>query len=701
MSKKNRTAPGNEFSTLIPLIGFTFLLLVFAAPIGPDLNDHMLVKSSLVEVYVGILAILFLFKFNDGKLYFIKESIPALLILFVIWGMISLFWSANTDYGIVLLFKWLTGALLATLVFQIRSYDELMKIPGYLFLACVILSFIGIIQYLFGFDLISQNKSPASTFANKNMAGQIVVLSWMLGAYLFVRNTSKEPLVQYYYAIGTSLALSYAVYTNSRAVWLSIFAQILLLTVFLLAAKVQKVKVIDFRRINGRAAAVAAILFLLLVNFNGNGFKPIWETLGSRLAEIETETAIVEGAEGFKRFLLWNSTIDMIKDKPLLGAGLGGFEATHQQYAYGDTVYSAHAHNDYLQYTAELGVVAVLLIVSIGGLFIYKAIGLISRTGESHNFPRYVVLALLAGIAVDAVFSFPLQLIGPTILVSGLLGVFFRLGCLEGIKAKGIKAKGIKEEDMPVTTEKSISLKSLARPVILTFLIPFTLVMAWAHLEWSLTLDELSEVASKKRTKQALDLATLIEPPTFRRFVWILTNDYRSIEPRKAEKIAKAYALVNDNDVIVNNTLALTGILRKNYTQARLYLKKARALETDGNYSSYVSELVMYGQLKDLDGLRKTLNILESEPRKMVMAQKYNLVAMGTTAYQLGELDHAVDLLEENIRAYPGFDASYTPVIQILVKLKRHSEAREKLEKLKVIVGDTPLTEGLGKLVDS
>lgn len=666
---------------LVPLLGFSFLILVFAAPVGPDLNDHMLVKASALEAYVWTIAVLFLFKFNDGNLHFVKEAIPIVLGLFIGWGILSLFWSANAHYGIVLLLKWLTGALLAILAFQIKTYVNITRLLQYLFAACVFISLMGIFQHLFGLDLIYQTKPPAATFANRNMAGQIIVLSWLPGVYFLLQSTKKDSFAQYYYAIGVVLAITYAIYIGSRAVWISIFIQMLLLAAFLIAGKFQKVRTVKPECLNKKALASAIIFFLLLINFDSGGFKPVWSTLADRITDTQEEASRVEGPGAFKRFLLWNSTLEMIKDKPLLGAGMGGFEATHQQFAYGDTVYSAKAHNDYLQTTSELGVIAPILILVLGLLLLRKSWLLLSNTGDTHSLARYMLLVILAGMAVDAFFSFPLQLLGPIIIVSILLGLFFRLNYLQA------------------EADSKIQLGPTLQMAVASILVPLTLLIFWLNIEWSMRLQELSDFVKAERTRQTLNLETTIEHPTFKQFVWILTNQYRSTKPRKAEKIAKAYEVVNDQDVIVANTLALTAILQKNYEQGRAYLKKARALEADGNYSSWVSELVMYGQLNDKQGLRRVLDLMETKPRKELMAQQYTMVAMASTAYQLGDPEHAASLLKENISVHPFYSPSHERLVQILVKLNRRDEAREYLQHLKSIVGENNVVMALEQII--
>jgi tetratricopeptide (TPR) repeat protein len=85
----------------------------------------------------------------------------------------------------------------------------------------------------------------------------------------------------------------------------------------------------------------------------------------------------------------------------------------------------------------------------------------------------------------------------------------------------------------------------------------------------------------------------------------------------------------------------------------------------------------------------------------MILVQPYNLVAMALAAYQLEQREHAVELLEENIRAYPVYSPSYERIVQILIQLKRQPEAKEYLQKLEGIAGENQLTQGLRKLVDS
>jgi hypothetical protein len=73
------------------------------------------------------------------------------------------------------------------------------------------------------------------------------------------------------------------------------------------------------------------------------------------------------------------SNIDALaywKDYPLLGSGLGTFKVPFQQYKTPDlkSYHSKNAHNDYLQFATETGVIGILLLMSIIMSTFFKAI---------------------------------------------------------------------------------------------------------------------------------------------------------------------------------------------------------------------------------------------------------------------------------------------------------------------------------------
>jgi len=98
-----------------------------------------------------------------------------------------------------------------------------------------------------------------------------------------------------------------------------------------------------------------------------------------------------------QRPLYWANTIGILSEFPIFGAGLGTFTSIYPDFEQsGRLVRIEHAHNDYLEYLAELGVVGFLLLLG-GILFIFVTSFLVWRL---RRYPQAKGLALGGIIAV-------------------------------------------------------------------------------------------------------------------------------------------------------------------------------------------------------------------------------------------------------------------------------------------------------------
>ncbi len=112
------------------------------------------------------------------------------------------------------------------------------------------------------------------------------------------------------------------------------------------------------------------------------------------------------------RWLIWKDSIKLISDYRLSGVGLGCFKNAIQPYESGNFTKALveHAHNDYLELIAELGVpVAIVLML---GLVVFLSI-VFHRCWKVHD-PTYKwtcfgLLSAMVGIAVHELFDFNLH----------------------------------------------------------------------------------------------------------------------------------------------------------------------------------------------------------------------------------------------------------------------------------------------------
>jgi O-antigen ligase len=184
----------------------------------------------------------------------------------------------------------------------------------------------------------------------------------------------------------------------------------------------------------GFVSLLAEVVFILILTnkTRGSGQLALKIGLGALLIGVVIAGAVLIGGESSltrfaetaqsndittNRTQIWNVTLQIIKNNPLFGAGIGAFAAAYTPYDPMNGIARVEqAHNDYLQILADAGIVGLLL----AGFFIYQ----LFRTGlqniKTENlFRRGVVIGALAGcvaILVHSIFDFVLHTTAITVL---------------------------------------------------------------------------------------------------------------------------------------------------------------------------------------------------------------------------------------------------------------------------------------------
>lgn len=211
---------------------------------------------------------------------------------------------------------------------------------------------------------------------NPNLVGMYLVLTSPFFLYF------RKPL----YIAGYVLVVITTILTNSHFAW---FCLLFSLFVYL---------IIEFRKVNRIIISIIGIvsIFSLLIwklNLIGS-----WLKLGTFISY---------------RLDCWPKAIDVLKQNPLFGLGLGYFKTlgVATQNAVGRSVW-LEVHNDYLQYAVEIGLLGL-------GLFLLVVINAIIK----HKFYEKINNAYLVMFITFLIFmigSFPVEV--PTIAFLGLLG---------------------------------------------------------------------------------------------------------------------------------------------------------------------------------------------------------------------------------------------------------------------------------------
>jgi O-antigen ligase len=177
----------------------------------------------------------------------------------------------------------------------------------------------------------------------------------------------------------------------------------------------------------GLVALLAEIFFLIILTTKTKGYGQIALKIGlavALFATIVVGSVLIGGESSLTRFAetaasndittnrthIWNVSLEVIKNHPLFGAGLGAFP---QAYTAFDTLNGMErveqAHNDYLQILTDTGIIGLI----IGAFFVFW----LFRDGVRHiktrnTLRRGVAVGALAGcfaIFVHSLFDFVLH----------------------------------------------------------------------------------------------------------------------------------------------------------------------------------------------------------------------------------------------------------------------------------------------------
>ncbi len=120
------------------------------------------------------------------------------------------------------------------------------------------------------------------------------------------------------------------------------------------------------------------------------------------------------------RYYTWLGTLDMIRDKPVLGAGPGSFEYAYPAYA--RTGFTRMAHQSYLQIAAEGGIGALLAAIVAGIAALWLCMGAARGRSDCAGAIAAAAGEWLAALAVHNLVDYSLYVPAVAVSAFALLG---------------------------------------------------------------------------------------------------------------------------------------------------------------------------------------------------------------------------------------------------------------------------------------
>jgi O-antigen ligase/Flp pilus assembly protein TadD len=454
-------------------IGLTLQTIIYITLIGLPLlytsrvHDVFLAKSGLSLVIGGVLGVVWLLRVAArGDLSLNPIWFYGAIVVFVSASCISLILVAdNAARGVEVLLLQLVGfVLFASAGECTRSVASAINLMRAVSWTSLVVACIGLLEQS-GVFLIAANIGnpfPVATIGNPNFVAHYLDLTIPVSVSLLFLPGDKAGWKTIVTAISLASTTVVMALTECRGGWASVG----LVALVFVALKLRSLRWVRFVPIVLLVGALLSPMTELLFNVaQGNDTNTtLYEASASRVEVLwERASSTLDDTDPSRsmRILLWKNTFDMIGAHPLLGVGPGNYEFSLPDFRSmfeqrlwkeltGRLVVGAYyAHNEYLEFLAETGVIGFLAMVVLFGTIMWHGWRYLSGRCEESTDPnvRVIVAGCLGAVGaalVHAVFSFNLQ--DP---VSGTL-FWVLAGVLVGLTSE--KGRGV-----------TISLESKAR----------------------------------------------------------------------------------------------------------------------------------------------------------------------------------------------------------------------------------------------
>jgi len=274
---------------------------------------------------------------------------------------------------------------------------------------------------IYWFQEWSQQSNFFGPYINKNhfAAHMLLVLPYFLIMVIFAKVVEQRILA----AFGSAVIIIASCMSLSRG---GIVSFALMITVFFVILGTKNIK-------SGKILIISAVFFISLFFLIYIGVGPI----GSRFVRFFTASDVAT-ARGY----IWRDTIQMWKDFPFFGVGLGNFSYVIPLYKrfFIDSFYT-HAENEYLELLAEIGIIGVALCASIFVLFLNRLLNLY-RLRRHTTIKAYLAAGIVSmiGFLFHSVSNFNFHM--PSLMMHFLLIVALTHNI------SFIKFHSVREEDL-------------------------------------------------------------------------------------------------------------------------------------------------------------------------------------------------------------------------------------------------------------
>jgi len=385
-------------------------LLVYKYVYHFRINQEMSFKLFAIILFsLWILKIL-----HNEEYYFEKTNLNLPIFIFILLMTISLLRSQSfmvslNDY-IMFLFYFFIYFLIINNINNKIEFNSIIKL---FFIISIIIAIYAIIQY-YNLDPYLNNLSTiTSTIGQKNwVSNYLASIFPIIFSYFLLQGIKKNKIFLYLLLLIIYTALMIC---QSRGIWISMGLTSLIGIYFIFKFKIFKIFKDNQKWLY---LLLTTFLIITIIYSTDNFLNRSAITVPQRaLSTLDEQDPSIN-----TRILIWKNTLQMIKDNPLWGSGIGTFKINYLNYQAeflktnpNYIKYFANAreaHNEYLHLGAELGLIGLGIFVSIIFIFFYMALSFLKK--EKNMEKKMILFGLFLGITcflIHSLFTFPFHVL--------------------------------------------------------------------------------------------------------------------------------------------------------------------------------------------------------------------------------------------------------------------------------------------------
>jgi len=604
-----------EYFKKIILICLKVLILFIVLLVNKYVYEFRVNQEMILRLFIIIILTLLVIKyFVEKEISWFKNSSNLPIFLFILVMTLSLL-RVNTirvslrDYEIFISY-FLSYFFISNNIDEENQFDSFIKL---FFTISLIVALYTFMQY-YGLDpYLKELYALSSTIGQKNWISNYLALIFPITFSYFLLQKIRRNKIFLFLLL--SIVYATLMICQSRGIWISISLTLLIGIFFIFKFKIVRA----FQ--NNRKWLFLLLLTFLLITIIYSTENPLNKS-AITVAQRAVSTFDEQDPSINTRLLMWRTTLQMIKDKPLLGLGIGTFEMNYLDYQaefLKDNPYyikysgkAREAHNEYLQMWAELGVVGLVVFLSIIFISYYLIINYFKK--EHNDKKKIIVLGLFMGITcflIHSLFDFPLH-------VPALGSAFFVIMSLTVVYINNSNLSEFKKEK----NIRKIDLKILKFNV--NYIVVLVLVIMLIAIDFLVIKPYTAEiyyfkgVRYNKNSNYAdalpnFDYAAQLDPYNGRILHALGTTYYNlNIQSKAEEILQKSKNYINDRNLFRN--LGLSYMQIGNYEKAEIELK--HAIYLDPKFTEVYFDLgYLYFLQEDHEGtIKQWSKILEIEP---------------------------------------------------------------------------------------